>query len=300
MPELEGQPENPEVLETPVIPGKEAIEESVLETPAAEETVEFKWGRDSRAVNAETARSLADGLGVSVEALRTWVQMGRNAADIYSETRRRDADLARREAEIEAKAKEFQERLDQRVGPQTNGKRPSITEDPVAFWNSVDARLDKLNEVDFIKRELAETRAEIGRREQAKSDEQMEQTFIKEHQGLMEEYKGKNLPYVDLQSIAQTLDRFVTEIPEDMSIRELIDMGYRIITWDRVGKAQAQAEQKRLRAPRAKLEIPAGASGGADTGGDSAPPAGETLDQRRARLHRQVGGLTFGDLAAKD
>lgn len=295
MTELNGQPVEPEAVETPVVPGTEAV------TPPAEpevrETVPFKWGRDSREVDADTAKSMADELGTSVEALRTWVQMGRNAADIYSETRRRDAELARREAEIEAKAKAIQDRLDSRVGPSTNGKKPSITEDPVAFWNSVDARLDKLNELEDVKREIAETKAQISRREQAESDSQLERTFVKEHADLMAEYKGKDLPYVDLQTIAQTLDRFVTEIPEDMSIRELIDMGYRILTWDRVGKAKAQAEQKRLREPRARIEIPSGTSSGADMGGDSAPPAGETLDQRRARLHRQVGGLTFGDLA---
>lgn len=294
MPDPIDQPVAPEVEAPPVVPGTEALTEPVV--PESRETIPFKWGRDSREVDAETAKSMAEELGTSVEALRTWVQMGRNAADIYSETRRRDAELARREAEIEAKAKTFQERLDQRTGPPTNGKRPSITEDPVAFWNSVDARLDKLNEIEEVKRELAETKAQIVQREQAKSDEQLENTFVKEHQSLMDEYKKRELPYVDLQTIAQTLDRFVTEIPEDMSIRELIDMGYRIITWDRVGKAQAQAEQKRLRMPRAKLEIPAGATGGAETGGDGAPPAGESLEQRRARLHRQVGGLTFGDL----
>lgn len=296
----DGQPGVPEASEAPQIePGTEALQTPEAPAPEPVPTTRFQWGRETREVPTEVINSTAEAFETSPEAVRTWLQMGRDAANVYSETRRQSTEVARREAALAAREKAMEERLAQlesRSAPPSS-RRPDITQDPVGFWNDVASRLDKLDKVDkidVIERMLAETRERLDNEHRSKSEQAIDRQFIDEHRRLMEEKQRAGLPVVDLQLIAQTLDRFVTEIPEGTDIRDLLEMGYRIVSFDTVGQRRAQQEVERIRQPRARVTVPA--SQGLPEP-STAVPAGETLEQRRARLHRQVGGITVGQWA---
>lgn len=297
-----GQPGNPEATPPPeVVPGREALEgqPSFEPAPKPEEVAELRWGRETKEVPISAVNSWADALGVTPEHVKTWTQMGRDAANVYAESRAREAELSRREAAYEAKSRDLAtklEKLERANGVQPTSTRPDILADPVGFWNNVASKIDKLDkvdEIDEIKRMVNETHRRMEEEREAITDELSEQEFVNEYKVMMEQYKAKNLPSVELQVIAQALDKFVTEIPEGTSVRDLLDIGYRIVTWDRVGNARVNQEQRRIREqPRARVEVPSGVDTPASV--DGAPP-GETLEQRRARLHRQIGGMTMGE-----
>lgn len=295
---LNGQPGEPEAnegLQPEVQGGRDALTSEPTPTPNVPESVEeFRWGRDRVNVPSSLIDQVAEAFGTTKDAAKTWIQMGRDASNVYSDSRKQAADLARREAELQAKQQEIDRRVQQLETRSAAPGRPNLVDDPVGFWNNVASKIDKLDKVDRIdeiERMLSEQTRRLSEKERQESDAAAEREFVDEHARMADEWKRANLPYVDLQTIASTLDRFITEVPEGATVRDLLDMGYRIVTWDRVGKARAAAETRRLSEPRAKVTIP-GASPGASAEG---PPAGETLEQRRARLHQQVGGMTLGE-----
>lgn len=287
---------------TPVQPGKEALEDHTQEESAARETVEFKWGRDSRNVDAEKVREFARELGASPDALRTWVQLGRDGGSIYSEVRRREQELARREAEIAAR----EQRMETPPPPvERRPERPrrSVAENPVEFWDDLATRtdkLDKLDRLDRIESMLENVNKRYEQEREELNDYQLEQSFIREHADYMKELRERDpdLPQVDLQTIARHLDQFVTEIPPGTSIRELVETGYRLATWEDVGRIRARKQIERQTQPRARMEMPSAQPqmNLPETG----PKPNETLEERRARLHRQVGGMTFQELHAME
>lgn len=293
---IEGQPVLPEAnVEPQIEAGTEALQTPEAAPLEAPPTTRFQWGRESVEIPSHVIHSTAEAFGKSPEAVQTWIQMGRDAANVYSETRRQAAEVARREASIAAREKAIEERMAQLESrPTAQRSRPEITQDPVGFWNDVASRLDSLPTADRMERMekmIVETREQIAARREAEDQAAQDREFYRAHEALMEEKKRNGLPVVDLQTIASTLDRFVTEIPDGIDVRDLLEMGYRIVSWDTVGQRRAQQEAERLRQPRARVMVPA--SQGAPEPPQGAP-ANETLDQRRARLHRQVGGMTVG------
>jgi hypothetical protein len=288
------QPEVQEAPEQKLEAGTEALQPvEKREEQQPEEMIELKWGREERTAKAQTFNELASQLEASPDALRTWLQMGRDADRVYRDSLRREQDANRKLEEERARWEADRAKAPAPVVPQ---KRRSVADDPIAFWDEVATKLDKLDRLDRFERleQMLETTVKnMDIERQQYTQMELENEYVQEHGRFMKEMEGRGRPFVSAEDLAQTIDRYIKEAPDGTTMREIIEAGYKIASYDRTTSATPKPMRPRP-APVRVLSGPTVNTSAEQSDGAQKP--NETLDERRARLHKAVGGIRVGDV----
>ena len=236
--------------------------------------------------------AIAAELGRRPQDIIRSLQIDGDSSRLYREHREREARIARREAEIDVRNSAI-EAAEKRLAEAQKMGDVEITDPSVRFL--VDQIKDLRGEVHGILEGMTkkERDAEIGR--------QIEEGLEVAYSDLMDRLDPDLR--IDPRTFFGTMDRLGIA-KSDMDDDTICELTLRYIAFEQprtngTRRAAPAAEPTPRRDPRRPLVVPASASGpSGPVSDDTRPVPGETLEQKRVRLQRALGPMTWSDLRA--
>lgn len=236
--------------------------------------------------------AIAERLGRRPHEIIRDLQISGDSARLYREHREREARIARREAEIDARNAQI-EVTERRLAEAARMGDVEITDPSVRFL--VDQIKDLRGEVHGILEGMTkkERDAEVGR--------QIEEGLEAAYGDLMDRLDPDLR--IDPRTFFGTMDRLGIAKSE-MDDDTICELTLRYIAFEQprtngTRRSAPATEPTPRRDPRRTLVVPASASGpSGPVADDTRPVPGETLEQKRERLQRALGNMKWPDLRA--
>jgi len=279
-------------LETPPeVPGEPGAEPTPEVAPTPEpERYPYRVRDEQYDLTRDHVDAIAAELGRRPQDVLRSLQIDGDSSRLYREHREREAKIARREVEIDARNAQI-EATERRLAEAARMGDVEITDPSVRFL--VDQIKDLRGEVHGILEGMTkkERDAEVGR--------QIEEGLEAAYGDLMDRLDPDLR--IDPRTFFGTMDRLGIAKSE-MDDDTICELTLRYIAFEQPrtnGTRRSAAEPTPRRDPRRTLVVPASASGpSGPVADDTRAVPGETLEQKRERLQRALGGLKWDQLRA--